>query len=191
MKKIYLALIAVVIATPIFLMATSSPFPPWINKFTGDITANKYGVTAIGSDKVTGDQITEQAAAGQALYGAKIARFIYDVAVDGGTINIPRNLGVTLPAKAVITRSYVKIITQFADSGAGTVKISCIGAGDVLPDADYTGSSANAFIEGASTGTAATFVRGISSGCTISAFTHGVSPSTGKLVGWVHYVVEN
>jgi hypothetical protein len=100
-------------------------------------------------------------------------------------------LSVQLPAKAVIVRSYFKIITQFVDSGSGTVALSCEDANNIKTATDITGSSANAFVEGESTGAASAFVRGISAACNITASVGGVTQDAGKLVGWVHYVIEN
>ncbi len=180
MKKIYIGLITLILASPLFLMATSSPFPSWISKLVGEVSINKYGQTSI----------TEEASDGETTYGLKVARFVYDVAVDGGAVG-PHTLETQLPAKAVIKQSWYKIITQFSDSGSGTVALSCEDANNILTAGDITGISANAITTGASTGSAATMVRGIGSACNITATVAGVTQDTGKLVGWVEYVIEN
>lgn len=168
--KMLLVLLSFVLFTTV--SKADSPTPPWFeaiapNVFLSDATSAQEG-----------------------NFVQKTARFIYDVATDGGATGA-HALGVYLPAKAVITRSYFKIITQFSDSGSGTVALSCEDANNIKTATDITGSSANAFIEGASTGAASEFVRGIAANCNITATVAGVTQDAGKLVGWVTYVLEN
>ncbi len=188
MKKFYIGIIGLVLVTTAAL-ATNAPFPPWIEKVTGDLTFNYAGVSAIGSQKIT-EAMEYPLSATSQLNTQRVASFVYDVAVSGGTM-AAHGLGVILPAKAVITRSYFKIITQFTDSGSGTIALSCEDANNIKTATDITGSAANAFIEGASTGAASTFVRGIGAACEITATPAGVASDAGKLVGWVEYVVED
>ena len=126
----------------------------------------------------------------EGLFAHRIARFIYDEAVDGGAI-AAYGLGVTLPAGAVIVRSYFKIITQFVDGGSGTVALSCEDANNIKTATDITGSADNAFVEGESDGAAANFQRDIAAACEITATVAGAEQTAGKLVGWVEYVVED
>jgi hypothetical protein len=74
---------------------------------------------------------------------------------------------------------------------SGTVALSCEDANNIKTATDITGSSANAFVEGASTGAASAFVRGIGAACEITATVATATQDAGKLVGWVEYVVEN
>ncbi len=152
----------------------------------------KLAGTAVTTTAAQLNQLKDPDGATGGLYAKKVATFIYDVAVDGGTV-ATHTLAqtATLPAKAVITRSYFKIITQFSDSGSGTVALFCEDANNIKTATDITGSSANAFVEGESTGAASAFVRGIGSACDIKAVVGGVTQDTGKLIGWVEYVLEN
>lgn len=152
--------------------AQKSPVPPWFSSIAGNIKL---------SDATSNEE---------GHFSEKVARFVYDVSTDGGSV-AAHSLGVILPARAVIVRSYFKIITQFSDSGTGTVAIHCEDANNIKTATDITGSSANAFVEGQSTGAASAFVRGIAADCNITATVAGATQSTGKLVGWVHYVLED
>ena len=162
--------------------AVSAPFDKWITKLTGDITFTDAG--AAEYKKQPNDGTTE------GIYAHKVARVVYDVATDLGTI-AAHDLGVTLPAGAVITRSYFKIITQFVDAGSGTVAISCEDANNIKTATDITGSAANAFIEGASTGATSAFTRDIAADCNVTATVATAAQTAGKLILWIHYVIED
>lgn len=172
MKKLYIGLagLLVVLGLSFTAGAVDSPYPPWIE------------------NGIKGSHIQEQVSAGEASYGAKIARFIYDVAVDGGSATA-HALDTRLPAGAVITRSYFKVITQFDNSG-GTVAISCEDANNIKTATDISAEAVNAFVEGASTGAASAFKRAIAADCSVTATVATVAPTVGKLVGWIEYVVE-
>lgn len=174
MKKILLASTLIVAAAALIISHTAkaeSPYPPWV-------------------DSLFGPGVREANQENEGTSTAKVVRFVYDTAVDGGTV-AAHGLGVYLPAKAVIVRSYFKIITQFSDSGTGTVALSCEDANNIKTATDITGSSADAFLEGASTGASSAFVRGIAAPCEITATVATAAQDTGKLVGWVQYVLEN
>ena len=117
-------------------------------------------------------------------------KFTYDtVAGASGAIGT-YSTGVTLPAKAVIIRSYLRIITQFTDAGSGTVALHCEDANNIKTATDITGSTAGAFVEGASTGAASAFVSSIGAACTITATVAGADQTAGKFEGWVTYVLH-
>jgi hypothetical protein len=120
---------------------------------------------------------------------AKTVKFTYSVATNGGGIGA-HLLQAKLPAKAVITRSYLRIDTQFVDGGTGTVALSCEDANNIKTATDITGSSAGAFIEGQSTGAASAFSSSIAAECQVTATVAGAAQTDGKLTGWVEYVVH-
>jgi hypothetical protein len=153
---------------------------PWIQKITGAISIDKSGVS---SPNVP-------ASLQEGIFLKGVARFVYDTATDGGSTGA-HALGVYLPARAVITQSYYKIITQFTDSGSGTVALSCEDANNILTAGDITGISANTITTGASTGSAASMVRAIGARCEITATVATATQDAGKLIGWVEYVIEN
>lgn len=170
MKNLLLSLTVLLFTT--ITLAADSPTPPWFEAIAPDVF------------------LSNATSAQEGHFVQKTARFIYDVAVDGGSTGA-HGLGVRLPAKAVITRSFFKIITQFSDSGTGTVALSCEDANNIKTATDITGSSANAFVEGASTGAASAFVRGIGADCEITATVASATQDAGKLVGWVTYILED
>lgn len=155
--------------------SASSPTPPWFE--------------AIAPDVFLSNANSEQ----EGAFVTKTVRFMYDTATDGSS-NAAHGLGVYLPARAVIIRSFFKVITQFSDSGTTTLALSCEDANNIKTATDITGSSANAFVEGASTGAASAFVRDIAANCEITATPAGAANNilqAGKLVGWVQYIMEN
>lgn len=145
-------------------LAASTPFPPWLQKFF-DMAPVQNGI---------GVQRT--------------ARAVYDVAVHGGSVG-DHGLGVFLPAKAVITRSYLRIDTSFTDVGSATVALSCEDANNIKTATDFTGLSG--LVEGESTGAASAFKQSIANKCEITATVAGGLQSTGKATVWVDYVAHN
>ena len=173
MRKLALFTIATLIT--LSAGAQNSPTPPWFEALAPDVF------------------LTNATSEQEGHFVRKLVRFMYDGATDGYTSSA-KGLGVFLPANAVITRSYFKVITQFVDSGTTTIALSCEDANNIKTATDITGSAANAFVEGASTGTAETFVRGIGARCEITATPAGAAThllQAGKLVGWVEYILEN
>lgn len=118
---------------------------------------------------------------------ATTIRAEYDVAVHGGSIGL-HGLGKALPAKAIITRSWYQVGTQFADAGSGTVGFYCEDAGNILAAADITAQTAGSLHDGVSTGTLASMVPGIGANCELTAVVAGAAQTAGKLVIFVSYV---
>jgi trimeric autotransporter adhesin len=146
------------------------------------------GVTMTNAGVFT---IADAATTVEGNYAKKIARFVFDQAVDGATIGAHLT-GVSLPAKAIITNSWFYTKTQFADTGSGTVAISCEDANNIFTATDITGNAAGTIVAGASDGgAAATFVGGIAAACEITVTVAGADQSAGALVGFVEYVVVN
>lgn len=56
---------------------------------------------------------------------------IYDVAIAGGS-SVSHNLGMQLPAGAIITNSWLYINTQFAASGTESLAFQCAGTNDLM-----------------------------------------------------------
>jgi hypothetical protein len=169
MKKL-LAILALTLLT--ITAAAESPLPPWVSDLMGN-------------------SLPDGTQSKQGTFVAKTVRFIYDVATNGGSV-APHTLPVILPPNAVITRSYFKIVTAFTSgaSGGGTVAISCEDANNIKTATDLSSQSANAFVEGESTGAASAFKRAIAAPCSITATVASTAQTAGKLVGWLDYVIE-
>lgn len=193
--------------------ATTGPFPPWAEKLdgiinltsaqilvgnsggkaagvalSGDATIANTGALTIAAGSVEETMLVLPTADG--LNNVRVARasFVCTTNCDTG-LGIAS--GVFLPAKAVIIRSYFRITTQFVDGGAGTIALSCEDANNIKTATDITGSAVGAFIEGASTGTAASFVASIAATCDITLTAATAEPSAGALTVWVHYVIHD
>lgn len=159
-----------------------------IESMAGDVTLSD-GTSAIGAGKVT--EAMQYAITADGLHSQRVARATLNCAASGCSVGA-HSLGVTLPAKALITRSYIYVVTQFADTGTCTVAIHCEDANNIKTATDITGSAAGAFIEGQSTGAASAFVGSIASACAITAtVADGGScvPTAGKGIVFVEYVV--
>jgi hypothetical protein len=143
---------------------------------TGDISISDTGVVSMASINADG------------LNQKRVARATYDVAVDLGTV-AAHGLGVNLPAKAVITRSWFYTVTQFTDAGSGTVALHCEDANNIYSAADITGIAAGTVTDGVQDGTTANFTGSIAASCEITATVAGSAQTAGKLILFVEYIV--
>ena len=200
MKPILAALLfasQLLATTPAQAYKRHAPFKPEIDSrfdqiesMTGDITYSQtgtaYGVSVIGSNKVTEAMIAAQSSEG--LHVKRVARAVWDYAVDGGTV-AAHATGVILPANALIIRSYIYVVTQIVDAGSGTMAISCEDANNIKTATDLTGSAAGAFIEGAQTGAISAATGAIAAACDITFTIATAAATAGKLIVFVEYVV--
>lgn len=122
----------------------------------------------------------------------RIIRATYDVAVDGGTI-AAHGLGVTIPANAIIVRSWFYTVTQFVDAGSGTVAIHCETANNIFSAADITGNADGVLVDGVQQafatfdGTGAAGILGAA--CEPTATVATAAQTAGKLVLFIEYMV--
>lgn len=143
------------------------------------------GVTSTASELNEVDESTQVIDGRMAV---KVIRSTFDVAVDGGDPGA-YDLGEDLPADALVYKAFFQIITQFADSGSGTVALHCATANDLFSAADITGSGAGTITTGVPTGNGVTGAFDVgSSACDITATVATDTQSAGKLVLWVFYV---
>lgn len=174
-------------------LAAPSPYPPYLeDRFVAVEAGTSLATSAVSTAKIAAGAVTEAKVAAQTTEGLhlkRIARVTYDVAVDGGT-STAHLLGVTLPAKSTITRSWFYTDTQFSDSGAGTVALSCAAANDIKTATDITGNAAGVIVEGQSTGAASAF-KDVTTACEVTATVAVVPQLTGKLTAWIEYVVHD
>lgn len=120
----------------------------------------------------------------------KVVKVVYDTAL-GATSGSSYPLGVTLPAKAIIWTGVIHIDTQFADSGTGTVALTCEDSGNIKNATDITGSAAGALIALQPVGSAATAVSSIAERCVVTATVGGADQTAGKLSAWLFYFVHD
>ena len=147
---------------------------------SGDISISNAGLVSMAA--VSGDGLNQK----------RTARATYDVAVDLGTI-AAHGLGITIPANAIIVRSWFYTVTQFVDAGAGTVAISCETANNIFSAADITGNADGVLVDGIQQafstfdGTGAAGILGAA--CELTATVATAAQSAGKLVLFVEYMV--
>lgn len=124
-------------------------------------------------------------------YVKQYVKATYDFAKKGGAIG-SIDLGVSIPANAVETRSWVYDITQPTTSAAGTLAFYCASSASPdlkQPTAAASYPAAGAVAEGTQTGTAANFSV-VSSKCNINAKIGTGALTAGKVVLFVEYAVH-
>lgn len=102
------------------------------------------------------------------LYLKKVARATYSVTADGGSTGTYA-LGVTLPASAILTQSYLKFNEVPVDPSTSTIAFSCASADDILSAADLTGQATGTLLAGIQDGTAANMLSLAASSCELTA----------------------
>lgn len=163
---------------------------------TDAVAASEIAAGAVGSSEIAAGGVIEADVVAQTADGLHLgrwARATFDFA-DGDLALGAHLLGVSLPAKAIIMRSFIRIDTQLVDTGTCTYAISCEDANNIKTATDISGTAAAGFIEGQSTGAASAFVGSIAAACEITGtMADGGScvPSAGKGTVFVQYVVHN
>lgn len=119
-----------------------------------------------------------------------VARFVYDINSTNGATG-DNGLGVYLPAKALITRSFIRIDEKLTESASGNVSIGCEDAENILPEQNLVADKvAGLLIVGASDGSFGGYVQSIASRCEITATVANSAQTGGQLTGWVKYVIH-
>lgn len=145
-------------------------------------------IAAVTAGAINESQLAQPISTNVGLFPQRMARFMYTTAGGNGVIGA-YDTGVDLPAKAVITRSFFVVNTQFVDAGSGTVAISCEDANNIKTATDITGSADGAIVEGESTGAASAFKSSIAAACPITVTVAGADQTAGSLTGFVEYYV--
>ena len=144
-----------------------------------------FSLTSLATTTPVGPGVSR---AVQNITGEKTLRVVYDTAIHGGDV-AAHGLGKYLPANSIITQAWFYTVTQFTDSGTGTVALSCEDANNIYSAADITGNSAGAIVAGVPTGTAANMVKSIAANCEVTATVAGAAQTAGKLILFIRYVV--
>lgn len=178
--KAILVLMSLMIATSVFAQSPTTldkAFSPFKQK----VQKKLYKLEDVSA---TSDYATQEG-----HFQLRVAKAVYSVATDGGTI-AARGLGVFLPAKALIKQAWFYVDEQFVDAGSGTVALHCEDANNIFSAADITGSAVATITSGVQTGTAANMSKAIAATCEITATVAGAAQTAGKLTLWVEYVVH-
>lgn len=125
-------------------------------------------------------------------HAKRFARATWDYSTDGGASTADIDLGVTLPANSLITRSYLYVVTPLASTNSiGTMAFFCEDANNIKTATNFVTTANAGFVEGASTGASTAMVKGIAADCSIKARV-AVAPFTaGKINVFVEYVVSD
>lgn len=159
------------------------------NIIVGDANGNANSVTMSGDATMSNaGALSLQSQTADSTFAKRVARVTYDVAVDGGGIGAA-DLGVDLPANALIQRSWFYVVTQFTDGGSGTVALHCEDANNIFTAADITGNADGSFVSGNQTGEASTMTGAIASACDVTATVATATQTAGKLIVFIEYVV--
>lgn len=121
-----------------------------------------------------------------------LLRAQYDFSVDGGSqILVTPSSTVVLPDNAIITQSWVEVITAFLPATtASVISVRTEAALDVLASTAASTLSAGTIIAGASTGTAANFKK-MSAERTLKVDIASASITAGKMDIYIQYVRGN
>jgi hypothetical protein len=113
--KHLLVLLAILMTAPAQAALRGAPFQPEIDKRFSDLEEDQAEGVAIAR---------------------KYAKAVYNVATDGGQSGAEKNLGVTLPAGAVITSAWLYVNTAFTKAGGGagvaSLAFQCAGTRDII-----------------------------------------------------------
>lgn len=146
----------------------------------------------------TAIETAQAAAIGSAadgLMAVKVARATYDFAVDGGAIS-SIGLGVTLPDNAIVTRTYIQVITTLESStDAATIALT-IPTDDVAglraATAINSGTSWDAgFKDGVQDGVIANFSEQCTAEREITATIAVEAVTAGKFIVFCEYIVSD
>lgn len=175
----FLVLLAALVSYTAHAELRKAPFPPYIDKRFHELEQGRV----------------------------KSVSFVYDYSVYGGDSTADIDLGVDLPANAVVTKLFLYVNDRFTDSGTGSLQLYCESAEDLMAYRDMTVyandaalfagityTAANSGGAGAIIGTGVSSVttyNSIASSCSVKARVRGDSgyvPLTGgKLTGVIEY----
>lgn len=142
--KYLLLVLALALPLTSFASRKGSPFDPKVDQRFDE-----------AEDRLDTAEANSSGLEGAALF-KRYAKAVYDVAVDGGASGTEYDLGIDLPAGAVVTSVLVYINTLFTDSGSGSVKLECKGSGDLMAYRDLAVSPVNSVLFGGLSVTAST-----------------------------------
>lgn len=202
MKSLSLCLSAVLLLVSSIALATPIGSNPTLEKRllrieagTGLSTGSVNTTTILDGTVKEVDLGAEGGKGSNGLGVLRIARATVDCTTAANCTVGAHSLGVTLPAKSIIIRSWLYTVAQLTDTGTCTFAISCEDANNIKTATDFGGVAADTLTEGASTGAASAFTKSIAAACAITAtVADGGScapPTVGSMNVWVEYVVQD
>lgn len=116
----------------------------------------------------------------------RVVRATYDFSTMGGATTAAISLGQTLPAGAIIIRSWIDTKTALTSTGSATVALKLASSNDVKTATGY--ASFSGIIEGAQTGAASAFLK-LSAAKTLTMNIATAQLTAGKFTAFLEYVV--
>lgn len=186
------AAVALVLASPGYSALRGTPFIPEYDQRFSDIEAGNFDAGAISSADIADGTITAADVAtdtgASSAWVVKRVNAIYDYSVNGGA-QAAHLLGLTLPAGAIVVRSYLYVNTQLI-GGSATIAFHCETANNLYTATNITWAPAGTLLEGQSTG-ASTAFKAITAACPITATIGSSAVTQGKITLYIEYVVHN
>lgn len=180
MKKLFLVLSLAMIATTAYADIQGAPFSPEVDK--------RFNAIEQGNHLITG---ANPAGSADGHLVKQYVKATYDFAKKGGAVGAI-DLGVSIPANSVETRTWMYDITKPTTAAGGTLAFYCGNAAnaDLLqPLAAASFPAAGGVADGTQTGAAANFST-VSSKCNINAKIATGALTAGKVVVYVEYAVH-
>lgn len=183
MKKYFANLVAltltVFIAFSAYAVVKGSPYMPELdsrlNVIEDDVTVLE-ALPAAATYDVDG------------LLGLRVVRATIDCGTASNCTVGAHPLGITLPANALLTKSFMFVKTQFASASAGTLAIHCEDANNVLTARNVTSYAASAVVDLNQTGVSGTYTAGIASACALTATVASGDYTAGKGHAIIEYI---
>lgn len=196
MKSLSLALTPLILLISSLALASPIGSNPNLDRRLNTIEANSW-VTNSRILDATIDEAKLNAKGGKGTNGLGVLRIARATLTCSGTSCAvgAHGLGVSLPAKAIIIRSWLYTVAQLTDTGTCTIAFSCEDANNIKTATDFGGVAADTLTEGASTGASSAFTKSIAAACEITATVADggscAAPTTGSMNVWVEYVVQD
>jgi hypothetical protein len=174
---------------------------------SGDATVTSAGVMTIAAGVIESSNMAastiveadiDEYNGASSLHLKRVARVAWDVTGsptygDSTYESGVNGLGVYLPAKSMITQSYMYVVTVPQESGNNandaTLAFQCEDSANIMAATDVKNRPAGTIWDGTQTGASSVMVAAIADGCQISSVVADDSYSSGKIVLFVEYVV--
>jgi hypothetical protein len=135
--------------------------------------------------------VARQVQLGTELLGHQVAKFEWDPSSVSAHRPVGAvSLGVQLPAKAVIVKSWFQVVASLVSaSNNGTIAFHCEDAGNIFAAADIDSTLPRSLTMGVSDGAVAN-MKDIEAACNITATVGTNAFTAGKIIGWAEFVVS-
>lgn len=112
---------------------------------------------------------------------------------NGASTVTGHNLGVALPANAVITNDWYQVLTATdtvgSSNGGGKLSLACETAGNIKAVGTVASLSAGTITQGVSDNTVSNFKK-ITNACNVTSYSTIQAFSVGKIAFWIEYYVS-